>query len=276
MEGYGEAGGTGAQNGDLYIEMFVLPHKHFERTGDNLETTVEISPSLAVLGTTVEIETIDKRHIDLKIPATSSTYCIPDRRRGREKTRKTRRSSCPVKIVTPKGISGEQKELYEKLAELEGHGSKNVGSSPGSWERRKERNNFLIGLPVSSSFYHPFTQVFVGRHPCIRKMKLLFALSGENPTLPYVQDPMRCGTVLDTRPQVAVAECPVPAAAPAPRNDTCRACVPSVNVPRIFPSFRHLLSDLSLSTDSAVCRGQNWFMTAARRKIPVRSGNSSG
>ena len=59
----------GAPNGDLFIEMHVLTNKRFERMGDNLETTVEISPTLAVLGTTVEIETIDKRHIDLKIPA---------------------------------------------------------------------------------------------------------------------------------------------------------------------------------------------------------------
>jgi tRNA (guanine10-N2)-dimethyltransferase len=43
-------------------------------------------------------------------------------------------------------------------------------------------------------------------------MKLLFELSGEHPTLPIAE--LECvGTVLDARPQVAVAECPDPAAA---------------------------------------------------------------
>ncbi len=36
------------------------------RNGDNLEITIEISPVQAVLGTSIEIETIDKRHIDLR------------------------------------------------------------------------------------------------------------------------------------------------------------------------------------------------------------------
>ena len=43
-------------------------------------------------------------------------------------------------------------------------------------------------------------------------MKLLFELSGENQTLPCAE--IECvASVIDTRPQVAVAECPVPAAA---------------------------------------------------------------
>jgi tRNA (guanine10-N2)-dimethyltransferase len=40
-------------------------------------------------------------------------------------------------------------------------------------------------------------------------MKLLFELSGENPTLPFAE--LECvGTVLEKRAQVAVAECPDP------------------------------------------------------------------
>ena len=82
--------------------------------------------------------------------------------------------------------------------------------------------------------------------PIHTKMKLLFELSGENPTLPYAE--IECvASVLDMRPQVAVAECPVPAAA------RCLAmthvvleylgeCAPDIT------SFKQLLSDLSLST----------------------------
>jgi molecular chaperone DnaJ len=47
MEGYGEAGDYGAPNGDLFIEVYVLPHERFVRNGDNLETMIEITPALA-------------------------------------------------------------------------------------------------------------------------------------------------------------------------------------------------------------------------------------
>jgi molecular chaperone DnaJ len=69
MKGYGEAGDYGAANGDLFIEVYVQPHDRFVRSGDNLETSIEINPAQAALGTSIEIETIDKRHIDLKVPA---------------------------------------------------------------------------------------------------------------------------------------------------------------------------------------------------------------
>lgn len=79
------------------------------------------------------------------------------------------------------------------------------------------------------------------------KMKLLFELSGENPTLPYAE--IECvATVLDTRPQVAVAECPVPAAARRLAMthivlEYLGECAPDIT------SFKHLLSNLSLTTD---------------------------
>jgi len=128
MEGYGEAGDYGATNGDLFLEVYVQPHDRFVRTGDNLETAIEISPAQAVLGTQVDIETIDKRHIDLKVPAGiqySTALKIAGegvKRRGRPGDLLVR-----VKIITPRNITSEQKDLYQKLVELEGKGS-GVGS----------------------------------------------------------------------------------------------------------------------------------------------------
>jgi molecular chaperone DnaJ len=128
MEGYGEAGDFGAPNGDLFIEVYVQPHERFIRVGDNLETTIEISPAQAVLGTSVEIETIDKRHIDLRVPAGvqfNTALKIGGegvKRRGHHGDLLVR-----IKIVTPKSLSNEQKELYAKLAELEGSNSGSGG-----------------------------------------------------------------------------------------------------------------------------------------------------
>jgi molecular chaperone DnaJ len=138
MEGYGEAGDFGAKNGDLFIEVYVQPHERFIRVGDNLETTIEISPAQAVLGTSVEIETIDKRHIDLRVPAGiqyNTALKIGGegvRRRGHPGDLLVR-----VKIITPKSLSSEQKELYAKLAELEGKNSGAGGFFSGIMGKKK-------------------------------------------------------------------------------------------------------------------------------------------
>nr|WP_320160563.1 molecular chaperone DnaJ [uncultured Methanoregula sp.] len=139
MEGYGEAGDYGAHNGDLFIEIYVQTHDRFVRSGDNLETLIEITPAQAVLGTTVEVETIDKRHIDLHVPAGiqfNTALKIPGegiKRRGKPGDLLVR-----VKIVTPRSVSNEQKELYAKIAELEGKNSGGGGFFSGIMGGKKK------------------------------------------------------------------------------------------------------------------------------------------
>ena len=138
MEGYGEAGDYGAPNGDLFIEVYVQSHARFQRTGDNIEITIEISPVQAVLGTSVEIETIDKRHIDLVIPAgVQNNTALKISGEGVKRRGKPGDLLVRVKIVTPKGISGEEKELYEKLAELESKRHEKGGFFAGFMGRKK-------------------------------------------------------------------------------------------------------------------------------------------
>jgi tRNA (guanine10-N2)-dimethyltransferase len=77
-------------------------------------------------------------------------------------------------------------------------------------------------------------------------MKLIFELSGENPTLPFAE--IGCiGTVLDQRLQVALAECPYPQAAHRLAMtqgvlEYLGECEPSL------PAFRNLLGDLAIET----------------------------
>lgn len=138
MEGYGEAGDYGAQNGDLFLEIYVLPHERFVRAGDNLETFIEITPALAVLGTSVEIETIDKRHIDLKVPP-GVQYGTALKLAGEGVKRRGKPGDLlvRVKIATPRSVSNEQKELYQKIAELEGKNGGNAGFFSGLMGKKK-------------------------------------------------------------------------------------------------------------------------------------------
>ncbi|MHC1626205.1 MAG: molecular chaperone DnaJ [Methanoculleaceae archaeon] len=120
MDGFGEAGEYGAPNGDLFIEVTVLPHDRFTRHGDDLETAVTISPAEAALGTTIKIKTIDGRTVDLRVPAGTqhgTALKIPGegvRRRGRPGNLLVR-----VKISIPRRLSQQERELYRQLLELE-------------------------------------------------------------------------------------------------------------------------------------------------------------
>jgi molecular chaperone DnaJ len=122
----------------LFIEVYVQSHDRFTRTGDNLEITVEISPVQAVLGTSIEIETIDKRHIDLKIPSgIQYNTALKIAGEGMKRRGKPGDLLVRVKIVTPKSISSEQRELYQKLAELEGMSSGSGGFFSGFMGKKK-------------------------------------------------------------------------------------------------------------------------------------------
>jgi tRNA (guanine10-N2)-dimethyltransferase len=77
-------------------------------------------------------------------------------------------------------------------------------------------------------------------------MKLLFELSGENPTLPFAE--LACvGTILEERLQVAVAECPLPQQAHRLAMsqvvlEYLGECEPHI------PAFKNLLKELAITT----------------------------
>ena len=130
--GYGEAGDPGAPNGDLYIEIEVLPDPNFRRIGDDLETTVAISAAGAAVGTKVDIQTIDGRDVELKIPAGvqhGTALKIAGegvKRRGRPGDMLVR-----VKIEIPKNLNEEEKQLYSRLLEIESGKKPESGKKAG-------------------------------------------------------------------------------------------------------------------------------------------------
>ena len=121
MEGYGEPGDPGAPNGDLYIEMHIRKHPVFTRHGDDLEIIMEITPAQAVIGSKIEVITLDKRTVEVTVPQGiqhNTALKIPGegvRKRGRPGDLLVR-----VRITTPRQISQEERDLYEKILEIEG------------------------------------------------------------------------------------------------------------------------------------------------------------
>ncbi len=66
-EGEGEGGYNKGTHGDLYVEIHVLDHKEFERKDDDLYGEVHISYLQAILGTHIQVNTLDGKK-KLKIP----------------------------------------------------------------------------------------------------------------------------------------------------------------------------------------------------------------
>lgn len=62
----------GSARGDLYLEVDILPHRHFRLEGRDIHVDVPVAPWEAALGRTVKVPTLGG-DVDLKIPAGSSS-----------------------------------------------------------------------------------------------------------------------------------------------------------------------------------------------------------
>ncbi|MDD1656932.1 MAG: molecular chaperone DnaJ [Methanomicrobiales archaeon] len=140
MEGFGEAGEYGAPSGDLFVEVAVLPHDRFIRDGDDLETAIHISPAQAVIGSAVDVETIDHRHIDVHVPPGTQQNAVI-RVQGEGVKRKGRHGDLRVrvKIAVPKHLTDEERGLYHRLLELEGKKAPESGGFFGDFMGKKRK-----------------------------------------------------------------------------------------------------------------------------------------
>jgi len=68
-EGKGHAGRFGGPPGDLIITVKVKPHPTFERRGNNLYVDAYIKITEAILGTEIEVPTLEGRKVKVKVPA---------------------------------------------------------------------------------------------------------------------------------------------------------------------------------------------------------------
>jgi curved DNA-binding protein len=69
LQGKGQSGLNGGPNGDLFIEVRIFDHPLFKRDGDDLLLTRDIKFTEAALGVEIEVPTIDKKTLKLKIPS---------------------------------------------------------------------------------------------------------------------------------------------------------------------------------------------------------------
>jgi len=118
MTGSGEMSTVSGTPGDLYIHIHVAPHKMFRRQGDDIVMQLPVKLSQAIVGGSIDIETIDGK-IKLKIPeGTQSGDILSVRGKGAYVSSGYGRGNLliEIKVDLPKKASRKMKEITEMLA----------------------------------------------------------------------------------------------------------------------------------------------------------------
>ena len=119
----GDAGLKGGPPGDLFVYLTVETDAEFQREGNDIKSNISISYIQAILGCTIKVNTVDGQE-DLTIPAGTqpNTVLILENKGvpklGNPVSRGDHRIT--VKISIPARVTGEERELLEKLAKVRG------------------------------------------------------------------------------------------------------------------------------------------------------------
>lgn len=122
MSGEGLAGKNGGPSGDLYLIVKLKPHPFFKLEGNDIHSEVKIYPSDAVLGSEVEIPTLDGLVKMVIPPGTQNDKVLRLRGKGFPKPKgEAGRGEHFVKlnINIPLSVGEEEKKLYQELSKLQ-------------------------------------------------------------------------------------------------------------------------------------------------------------
>ena len=120
VSGEGEAGAKGGPSGDLYVYLYVKPHKFFERDGTTVLCEVPINIVQATLGADIKVPTLDGQ-VTMKVPEGTQPgkvlrlkgKGIPSLRGGSRGDQLVR-----IKVVVPTKLSDKQKDALRKFADI--------------------------------------------------------------------------------------------------------------------------------------------------------------
>lgn len=122
LAGKGYPGAQGGPAGDLYLNITVLPHPLFARDGNDIFIEKSISFTQAVLGSAIEVPTIDGTIKRIKVPAGTQNgtkirmkgYGVPGLK-GSESSKGDQ--FVKISIDVPRKMNDNQLQLIHKLAE---------------------------------------------------------------------------------------------------------------------------------------------------------------
>jgi len=117
LAGKGMEGAGGGQAGDLYLKVNIAEHPVFKREGSDIVVDKEIKISDAVLGTSMEVPTLEGNKKIKVAPGTQSNTRIRLKGFGLPRLQGGGKGDQLVRILIkyPKNLTGGQKKLIEEL-----------------------------------------------------------------------------------------------------------------------------------------------------------------
>ncbi len=122
LPGEGHAGLFGGEPGDLYVEVRVQENPLFRREGKHLIYEPEISYVQAILGTRLEVELLDEK-IEVEIPPGFQPGGeVKVKGKGMPSLKGGKRGDLLVRprVVIPRKLSSQERELLEEIARIRG------------------------------------------------------------------------------------------------------------------------------------------------------------
>ena len=124
LPGEGEHGRWRGPAGDLYVVVRVHPHERFQREGPHVFSTVKVAYPQAVLGATLEVDTLHgPAPLDIP-PGTAHGARFRLRDQGIPRLGRGGRGDhvvgIEIDVPRPRDLSEEERELLRRLAELGG------------------------------------------------------------------------------------------------------------------------------------------------------------
>ena len=120
LSGKGEAGVRGGAAGDLYIFVSVNSHPIFTRDGANILTKIPVPMTVAALGGTIDVPTVEGKMARLTIEAgTQSGRRFRMRGKGMPVLRRSANGDqiVDVQVETPTNLTKKQRELLQTFSE---------------------------------------------------------------------------------------------------------------------------------------------------------------
>jgi molecular chaperone DnaJ len=118
LKSKGSPGVNGGPAGDLFVDVHVMTDERFDRRGRNVTTTAKVPFTQVMLGTTVEVPTLDEP-VTLKIPAgTQPGTTMRVKGRGVPAHGKNVAGDLlvTISVAVPKKLTKQQRSLVEQLA----------------------------------------------------------------------------------------------------------------------------------------------------------------
>jgi molecular chaperone DnaJ len=128
IEGQGDAGPGGGPPGDLYVVFHVKAHEYFERSNNDLHCVIPITLAQASLGDSIQVKTLDKKTIKVKIPpGTQNGKKLRIKNEGVPYLQSSARKGdlyITILVEVPTSLNSKQQKLLEELRALDGDKSK--------------------------------------------------------------------------------------------------------------------------------------------------------